>query len=1003
MKEVSCRVFEIFFRPLAAKEVPAAKLVEGTALTLDILKSKDERIDWADFVAVLRNIGRVFDEKELVEIGRMHLRSPMTRFAFVIARLLFSPMEFYAWLYNPSNGLGKQLFTCIEPSYRLLSPTEIEVSLSLPDGFDLAWEFFVVSKGNFTEMPKLLGYPEARVSLRRAPNGAVYRVVVPQGASLFTRLRRFLLWPLTARSAAKELKAAHEELQDRFIQLEGAQSTLDRQATQLRTAHAVSALIHGELDLDRAMSAIARALVEEAGFDEAAVHVDTTVDGMRIERDVTHGEAGEGVTFTRALEGRGGHQIGELRVSAREDADRAERDELLTFIGATISMALDNAISYLVVEEYRRGLEKRVEERTAELSQARDELAATVLHLEQAREVRERIFANVNHELRTPLSLILLAVSDARGRQHGGGDPGTMKALGTIEHGARRLLRMVDDLLLLAEGREGDIKLWLAPCDLSEAVTQVVDAWKPAAQTAGIALELDMGGACTVRADRDAIERVVTNLLSNALKFTPKGGRIDVSVRATDERAWIEVRDTGIGIDDELRNRLFGRFERGRRSVNGKVNGSGLGLSLAKELVSAHGGTIDAEPLPNGGTLFRVGLSLAPRDAPPAVNRPRASLLPEDFGLVSCAGTTRETYEANGPSTATLLLAEDDPELRDRIARLLAEDYRVIAACDGVEALRLAQIHRPDLLVTDISMPGMDGIELTKRFRALAGSRVAPVLLLTAAGGIGDRLSGFEAGAVDYILKPFEPAELRARIRSQLALRSLALQLLESEKLAALGTLSAGLAHEMRNPANGIVNAIEPLRAVLPADALLPGSDAAELMMVIEQCSAQIGHLSRQLLGFRRGAALEKHVVPLETLLKRVRSTAQPALVGVELRERLDYRGPVKCAEPLIAQVLTNLLDNAAYAAGKGGWVEVRSRQGDDHVIVEFEDSGPGVPTDLRERVFEPFFTTKPAGTGNGLGLSTAREIVVQHGGTLGIHDTAGRTVFRVELPMEAG
>jgi signal transduction histidine kinase len=1000
MKEVSCRVLEIFFRPLAAKSIPAETLVVGTDLDVRVLLDKNERLSWGDFVIVMRNIGRAFDEDELMQIGRTLLQSPMMRFASVVARMLFSPMELYDWSFTPKRGLGNQLFNCIEIGYERLSSTEIEVSLTLPTPLEPCREFFVVTQGNFSEMPALLGYPAAPVEFSLLERGAKYRITVPQGASWLTRARRALLWPFTARSAAKELKDAHETLTQRYEELATAQSKLDRQATQLRTAHAVSTLIHGELILDRALEAIARAIVEEAGFETAEVDVDTEVDGIVIRSTARYGSANDGVAFVRELNARAGQKVGVLRVSALANADHVERNELLSFVAPTISMAIDNAINFSVAEELRRGLETRVVERTAELSQARDELAATVTHLEEAREVRERIFANVNHELRTPLSLILLAVTDVRNRAGADADDVQLKSLGTIEHGARRLLRMVDDLLLLAEGREGDIKLWLAPCDLAHAVSQVVDAWQPAARTAGIGLSIEVEGQSFVRADRDAIERVVTNLLSNALKFTPKGGSIAVRVFPTAEHAYIEVRDTGIGIDDDLRSRLFGRFERGRRSVNGKVNGSGLGLSLVKELVEGHGGTIDAESLEDGGTMFRVALPLAPADAPAPVNRARASLRPEDFGLKSSAEVKRDVYESDQPR-ATLLLAEDDPELRDRIARLLAEDYRVLAATDGVEALRLAKLHRPDLLVTDISMPGMDGIELTRRFRALAGSRVAPVLLLTAAGGIGDRLSGFEAGAVDYILKPFEPAELRARIRSQLALRSLALQLLESEKLAALGTLSAGLAHEMRNPANGIVNAIEPLRAVLPEDATKPGTDAAELLDVIEKCSEQIGNLSRQLLGFRRGAALEKQAIALEVLLKRVRSTSQPALAGVELRERLDYRGPVKCAEPLIAQVLTNLLDNAAYAAGRGGWVEVRSRRGEDRVIVEFEDSGPGVPAELRERIFEPFFTTKPPGDGNGLGLSTAREIVIQHGGSLGIADASGRTVFRVELPME--
>jgi signal transduction histidine kinase len=297
-------------------------------------------------------------------------------------------------------------------------------------------------------------------------------------------------------------------------------------------------------------------------------------------------------------------------------------------------------------------------------------------------------------------------------------------------------------------------------------------------------------------------------------------------------------------------------------------------------------------------------------------------------------------------------------------------------------------------------MPRMDGIRLTRQFRALPNNRLAPVLVLTTFGGVGDKLSGFDAGAVDYINKPFEPAELRARMKSQLMVRTLALKLLESEKLATLGTLSAGLAHEIRNPANGIINAVGPLKEFLPPEVVEAGSPAGQLLDIIEHCSHQVAAMSRQLLGFSRGVEPKRGEVPIETLVSRVSATVSPSLDGIELRETLDYKGVIHCAEPLIAQVLTNLIQNGAHAAGRGGWVEVCTRLDEAGVVLEVRDSGPGVPDELRERIFEPFFTTKPAGVGTGLGLSTAREIIHRHGGTLDVRTAAGRTVFRVELPL---
>jgi signal transduction histidine kinase len=420
-----------------------------------------------------------------------------------------------------------------------------------------------------------------------------------------------------------------------------------------------------------------------------------------------------------------------------------------------------------------------------------------------------------------------------------------------------------------------------------------------------------------------------------------------------------------------------------------------------RDLVEAHGGDVEVEGRCGGGTCFRTSWPLVTSPgAPEEASAPQ--LVPGDFGIATAASDERGVYECAGEPKATLLLAEDEPQLRHELATLLAREYRVLVADDGEAALHLARLHRPDLLVTDVAMPNMDGIELTRRFLAISSNRVAPVLLLTAYGEIRDRLAGFDAGAVDYIVKPFAASELRARVRSQLDVRSLALRLLDAERLASIGRLSAGLAHELRNPANGILNAMEPLRdALAPAD-LSPGTSAGQLLDVIESCSRQIALLARELLGFRRGADLVRAPVRLDALVRRARVSVWTAGSGVEIRERLAFDGAVSCAEPLMQQVLSHLLDNAIHAAGRGGWVEVRSTVEGHRLVVELRDSGPGVPDAIRDKIWEPFFTTKPPGAGTGLGLATAREIVARHGGTLEVRGAVPDTVFRMEIPLEA-
>jgi two-component system NtrC family sensor kinase len=214
--------------------------------------------------------------------------------------------------------------------------------------------------------------------------------------------------------------------------------------------------------------------------------------------------------------------------------------------------------------------------------------------------------------------------------------------------------------------------------------------------------------------------------------------------------------------------------------------------------------------------------------------------------------------------------------------------------------------------------------------------------------------------------------------------------------------LTAGLAHELRNPANGIVNAVGPLTDLLPRELVRPESSVGKLIDVLTGCAEQIAFLSRQLLGFRRGIVdLDLRQVPVRDLIHRALSLAHPG--SVEIRVDAACDGVVKCAPPLLMQVLTNLLENAVYAAGPGGWVQLRTSATGSTLAIEVSDSGPGVPVPLRERVFEPFFTTKPTGVGTGLGLSLARDIAHRHGGVLEIRERAGRGCFVLELPNYFG
>ncbi len=990
MKEVSCKAFEIFYKPLEKKRVELGSVLTGTALTVETVRDKNERVSWADFCTIMRNLRPHFSDDEFVEMGRSHLRGPVLRFIGVVARLRFNPIGFYRWFNTPREGAGNQLFSCIVPALKDVSDSELELTLTVPEDYEVCWDFFTVTKGNLEEMPRLLGYPAAFVRLERIPRGARFHIRVPQRTPFLTRTRQAVSWPFTVRAAALQLKEAHETLRDRYEQLEDAQSRLDIQATRLRTAHTISELIHGDLDLQRTVETVAKALVEQASYAWAEIKL-SAVELPAVEFGTRNGETPVQRTLTAGVA-----VLGEISVCAKANADRLEREELLVFVLPTLAMAIQNAIAYRELAEYKAGLERIVDERTAELRQARDQLAGSVVQLREAQEARERFFGNISHEIRTPLSLILLAAADIDRRAGHMLDDRARGGLGAVSDAARKLVRLVDELLLLAAGQADKLKIATEPTDICLLLQHLVSAWRPAAEAAGHELHASLPERLFINVDPVAIERVASNLVSNAVKYTPRGGRIEIQLAVGDELR-LSVLDTGPGIDDDLVGRLFGRFERG--AATDRRQGTGIGLALVKQLVEAHGATVEALRRDSAGTEMRI---VFPRSI--VVEAPKVPTAPVPLRITHAATATTTSiasglvFTPSGLSQGTILIAEDEPRLAESIAQLLSDEYTVVVALDGQAALALVKQHQPQLLITDVDMPGMNGIELSRRFREVTGDNLAPIVILSAVVDLRTRVAGLEAGAVDYVSKPFDPTELRARVQSQFRMRDLAMRLHRAEQLSSLGILTAGLSHELRNPANGIVNAIPPLLQLLPRELTGPDTGPGELLDVMRECADQIGFLSRQLLGFRSNAKLELRPVAVPDLVQRAVNLSNGALHGIDLRTKVTVEGTFMCAPPLLVQVLTNLIENAGHAAGVGGWVEVSANAVNGKLTVEVADSGSGVPVELRERVFEPFFTTKPPGAGTGLGLSLARNIIHRHGGVLEIRDRGARSVFVVEL-----
>jgi signal transduction histidine kinase len=650
-------------------------------------------------------------------------------------------------------------------------------------------------------------------------------------------------------------------------------------------------------------------------------------------------------------------------------------------------------------------LDKRVTERTRELESALE-------RLKRLDTMKSEFFANVSHELRTPLTLILAPLDD---RLPQAASPAERELLLSIRRNADRLLRLVDDLLDLSRIEAGHLRLDIVAIDLASLARQVLSSFQRAADARRVSLLASVPAATRdVWGDRHRLESILGNLLGNALKYTPSGGRITVSLSESDTHVSIQVTDTGPGISAEDLPHLFERFYQGTSEGARRRGGMGIGLALAQNLAELHGGRIEVQSALQKGSTFTLTLPKGRAHFRPEVlERRRVQIDVKDGRRAADAFATYITpvpgeldmvrglpapppIAFEGGRRPRVLIVEDNDEMRELLCGLLAPTCDVLAAADGAEGLAVAQEKLPDLVLSDLMMPAMPGTALVRALKENAMLRSIPVLLLTARSGPESALEGFGSGADDFIEKPFHPRVLLARVAAHLRLRALSLQLASQARLAAIGTLAAGVGHEVRNPVNAVLNGV---RVLLSREDVAAADQ--KLLRVVEEGAGRIERISAALLhhaspGDRGGWRPVDLCAGLDATL----TLMQHELTKVNVHRDYTAEPKVVAAAAELNQVFLNLIDNARKAGAKNVWLKVWANG--DRAQVSVEDDGPGVPPEIASRLFLPFATSRPPGEGTGLGLYISAESVKRFGGTLVYTPRpGGGAAFTVNLPLE--
>ncbi|QFS45987.1 response regulator [Nostoc sphaeroides] len=399
---------------------------------------------------------------------------------------------------------------------------------------------------------------------------------------------------------------------------------------------------------------------------------------------------------------------------------------------------------------------------------------------------KTEFFQNISHEFRTPITLIQGPLESAVAAGEGLSYSQSAIAL----RNSRRLLRLVNQLLDLQRLNAGRMQPSFHPCDLAEFVTQIVESFRPYCEKKRLHLVTQLDECSPVYLDMEKFDKVVYNLLSNAMKFTPEGGTISVRLKSERDRCILQVQDTGIGIVKEQIPHLFERFRQAEGSANRSYEGSGLGLALVKELVELHGGQVTVESVYGQGTTFSLWLVAGNAhlptqqvlETPTELNTSRASVELADLELVSTTDNIEDITINPSPSINTqdsalktqhsILVVDDNPDLRTYVSEIFRRNgYHVRTARNGSEGHRLAQEIIPSLIVTDLMMPLVSGLEMIQMIRKEEKLKGIPIILLTAKADEETRIEGTEHGADAYLAKPFNDRELLAEVRNLLALK----------------------------------------------------------------------------------------------------------------------------------------------------------------------------------------------------------------------------------------
>jgi signal transduction histidine kinase len=669
-----------------------------------------------------------------------------------------------------------------------------------------------------------------------------------------------------------------------------------------------------------------------------------------------------------------------------------------------------------------------------------DQMASSLANVHAYEEERKRaealmeidraktaFFNNISHEFRTPLTLMLGPLEELLSQNDEQLTTRQMANLEATQRNALRLLRLVNTLLDFSRIEAEKVQAQYFPVNLSAITTDLASSFRAAIEHAGLHYDVQMQPLKEVAyVDRDMWEKIVLNLLSNAFKYTLQG-TVSISLQEENGMAVLRVKDTGVGIPANELPFMFERFHRVKQSKGRTYEGTGIGLSLVKELVSLHQGNINVDSEDGKGSTFTVMIPLGKKHLPEDqvttqakhefTSTAASAYVTEAFNLAKDTGGNSRAEEDNqGDDKPRILVVDDNADMRDYLERLLEKRYIVDTAVHGKDALLKVAANTPELIISDIMMPEMDGIELLNAIKHQEATASIPVIMLSARAGEEAKMEGYDIGADDYLVKPFSAKELLARVKAQIRIKRLhqhAVDILQhsaeelehkvEERTAALLRKNTELeqfayiaSHDLQEPLRKIRTFSELLQK-----SIQQGNPVNNYFDKIQSSAERMALLIKDVLDYSRLTNTAEQFVPIDLnqTLRYVKTDFELMIEQKQAQIKNDPLPMVKGIPLQMQQLFTNLIGNSLKFSDKQPVITITSTtltpadvvdypelQGcDSYVQLVFTDNGIGFEQQFAEKIFTIFqrLNEKKAYAGTGIGLALCKKIVENHHGAI--------------------